>query len=645
MAPRLLLPLPVMNKLSPRALLIVTLLAPSVAFAATSDASSSQPPAKHHRRMDGVIRAVAGGIGGVAATTHGSPAPSTQAPQVSANGATMGTFGNGSGTGNGSKSQPTPGSRPPATSSGSPTTPGRTPAPTHGGTYVPVPQPPSGGGFSRNGGNGGSTSTGSVDNGSGLSSVQQTLSTIEQAALTAAIIYNILRSTDVAHGPHIPLPTHRTDPGTRGSSTSSTSTDGTDGTDDSTDDSSSDTTDDSTDTTDSSSTTASSTGSTSSSTHSPTNEPSTSTGASSTASSSSTGSVTTGKNPSSTQNDPSSNDSPSSVASSSTGSAPASGTPLKSPSSGSPADGSSCELSKTKLPSVLDGTNAYCPTCVKGALDKLGDGVTQANTLAAGAMRERDTIEQIVKIEETGVASGDYGAISSDGAKMEYGAYQFSRASGQLQGVLRSYIQMEGADPKSVGVLKSYLHTLESGAPLTGDHVFTDALRQAAKDPMMKKAQDAYFERTYLIPAVADASKMGLRSPLAAAVLVDLKTNGGYDSVVAAAKKAVPTIASADDEKKFIGALLDARDARYKALAAKADLGRYLKTWMARDKDFRDILASGNTDLSGEVKLANGSFCGGNGDDSRAFSLFMAKQQQGATGTPSSTGTPALASI
>ena len=296
---------------------------------------------------------------------------------------------------------------------------------------------------------------------------------------------------------------------------------------------------------------------------------------------------------------------------------------VPSPSVAAPAQPSDeCPLSQTALPPVLDGTNAWCPTCSRNALEQLGNLSDQANALVTGANRVKASIGELVRAQETGYVVPRYATIAHDAGGLSYGAYQFSQASGELAGMLQYYLRVKG-DPATTHLFNSYIH----GGHLVnaGSHVFKMLLQQAASDPVMQYAQDRYFQDEFLDPALADASQTGIRTPLGGAILVDAMTNGGYDSIMAAAKRQVPHVNGPDDEARFLNAFLDARDARYRALARSPLYRRYLKGWLNRDNDYRRLLAAGNFDLEGHVNIASkGTFCGGGGEDAQAFRLWMA---------------------
>src|SRR4051812_12434890 len=80
-----------------------------------------------------------------------------------------------------------------------------------------------------------------------------------------------------------------------------------------------------------------------------------------------------------------------------------------------------CPLSQTELPPVLDGTNAWCASCSRGALEQVGNSSDQANALVTGANRERASIEEFVRAEETGSVVPRYAVLAHDSGGVSYG--------------------------------------------------------------------------------------------------------------------------------------------------------------------------------------------------------------------------------
>jgi hypothetical protein len=283
------------------------------------------------------------------------------------------------------------------------------------------------------------------------------------------------------------------------------------------------------------------------------------------------------------------------------------------------------------LPEVLDGTDAWCPACVTDALASLDETIDAVSTLQAGVDRTRDSIAALDRAEENGSVAAQWDGITVDDGGLTYGAYQFDRKSGELLTLLRDYVRLRD-DHSVTGPLEVYVRGMGAGNVYDHSATLRLLLKQAAQDPVMQLAQEELFREMAVDPVLADAASMGVRSPLAAAIMVDLKNNGGYDSVVGAARRRVGPIRSDEDDRSFVEALLDLREARYRSLARSSRrLRPYLTGWLRRNDDFRRLYQAGNLDLSGVVPVhsKDDSFCGGSAGDAQAFRLWMAHSAAG----------------
>lgn len=120
------------------------------------------------------------------------------------------------------------------------------------------------------------------------------------------------------------------------------------------------------------------------------------------------------------------------------------------------------------------------------------------------------------------------------------------------------------------------------------------------KNLTQAQAEEIYW-REYWLPIAADTLPAGWGE-----VLADIKINGGNGPKMA--QKAINTVGyvpplivdgkigpiTVDGMKKTgtkgIKAILNARDARYRTLAAKPSQAKFLKGWLARDNDLRKYL-------------------------------------------------------
>ncbi|HVO31916.1 MAG TPA: chitosanase [bacterium] len=286
-----------------------------------------------------------------------------------------------------------------------------------------------------------------------------------------------------------------------------------------------------------------------------------------------------------------------------------------------------CPQNPSRLPDAIDETNAWCPTCSHNALETLDASVGAASALSDGVQTDVETMLNMVRSEETGSATPDYGSITVDSGGLTYGAYQFDSYSGSLRTLLKRYAANGGAYAHA---LQPYLDQMNRGGYPHGS-ALQDLLHKAAKDPVMGQTQDEVYTSEYVQPAMQKAADMGIRSPAGAALVLDIYTNGGLSTIVRQAKAQVPSIKTPGDETRFLQAMLDARDRYYRHLGANG-YGRYLKGWLGRNNDYRTMLAKYGLGLeaNGKVYLphAGTRFCTGDHADARAFGLYMAALAQ-----------------
>lgn len=290
-----------------------------------------------------------------------------------------------------------------------------------------------------------------------------------------------------------------------------------------------------------------------------------------------------------------------------------------------PAFAQECPENPSHLPPVIAETSAWCPTCAKGALEEIDATMGEAAALNDGVATEVRTIAAIVRSEESGSANPNYGAITVDSGGLTYGAYQFDSNSGELGQLLNRYIARGG---QYSNALKGYASAMSHGRH-PNDANLRSILKKAANDPVMQQTQDDMFADVHIKPSMQKAADLGIRSPMGVALYIDIQTNGGIASVISTAKSRAGSIHSPGDETRFIQAMLDAREARYRRLA-RHGYGRYLSGWLARNNDFRKALANNALGLSGKIRLPHigESFCGGDHQDARAFGLYMASIAQ-----------------
>jgi len=146
---------------------------------------------------------------------------------------------------------------------------------------------------------------------------------------------------------------------------------------------------------------------------------------------------------------------------------------------------------------------------------------------------QRETAKAIVNIFETGSARGDYARVTllaGDSGHLTYGRAQTTLGSGNLHLLIKSYCAMPGAS--HARPLQPYLPRLaDIDLRLDTDRAFRTLLSEAGADPVMQKAQDAFFDRVYWAPAVTAAGKLGLVEALSAAIVYDGVVHGSWSAM------------------------------------------------------------------------------------------------------------------
>lgn len=143
---------------------------------------------------------------------------------------------------------------------------------------------------------------------------------------------------------------------------------------------------------------------------------------------------------------------------------------------------------------------------------------------------QKATAKAIVNIFETGAARGDYARVTllvGDSGHLTYGCAQTTLGSGNLHLLIKSYCAARGA--AYARELQPYLRRLaDIDLRLDNDWTFRNLLKEAGGDPVMRDAQDAFFDRVYWTPAAASAARLGLAEPLSLAVVYDSVVHGSW---------------------------------------------------------------------------------------------------------------------
>lgn len=213
---------------------------------------------------------------------------------------------------------------------------------------------------------------------------------------------------------------------------------------------------------------------------------------------------------------------------------------------------------------------------------------------------QKRTCKRIVGVFETGRPDPDYGActILRDGAGISYGAHQATDGADSLDAILLRALDLGISRADEVRVALSLMqadastrYSSISAAPAEIRQAVT-LLRALGSDPVMQRAQEEVFEANYWIPAQRQAEEMGLRTPLAWAVVYDTCIHSGPGGV-ARVRARFPELppARGGAEAAWISAYVRARRAW---LAAQ---GGIVAGTVYRMDAFLSLIAAGAWDL------------------------------------------------
>jgi len=175
---------------------------------------------------------------------------------------------------------------------------------------------------------------------------------------------------------------------------------------------------------------------------------------------------------------------------------------------------------------------------------------------------QKGSCEAIVNVFETSRVRGKYDQVTllkGDTGQLTYGRSQTTLGSGNLYLLIKAYCAAAGGAFRDA--LSGYLGKLEArDAALNTDFDFRGLLRQAGADPVMQATQDAFFDRVYWNPSLADAARAGIGLPLAIAVVYDSHIHGSW---LAMHKRTVGAAGAPAKvgEKNWIRAYVDTRRA------------------------------------------------------------------------------------
>jgi chitosanase len=144
---------------------------------------------------------------------------------------------------------------------------------------------------------------------------------------------------------------------------------------------------------------------------------------------------------------------------------------------------------------------------------------------------QKQTIQAIVNVFETGKAVGDYGRVTllaGDAGHLTYGRSQTTLASGNLALLISEYCNAPGP-PEQAAALSPFLARLDArDLSLDTDAGFRALLGDAGRDPAMQRVQDEFFDRLYWFPALRFTQELGIATALGTAVVYDSLVHGAW---------------------------------------------------------------------------------------------------------------------
>jgi chitosanase len=175
---------------------------------------------------------------------------------------------------------------------------------------------------------------------------------------------------------------------------------------------------------------------------------------------------------------------------------------------------------------------------------------------------QKRIVERVVNAFETGSAEGNYAAISifhdgpHDIRQITYGRSQTTEY-GRLRELVAAYCTARG---QFAIALRPFADKIGS-APLTDDTAFKDLLKRAGReDPVMRQAQDSFFDKAYFLPAKKWAEGLRFELPLSMLVIYDSFIHSG--SILWAIRQKFnqnpPSLGG--DEKAWTAAYVNARN-------------------------------------------------------------------------------------
>jgi hypothetical protein len=237
---------------------------------------------------------------------------------------------------------------------------------------------------------------------------------------------------------------------------------------------------------------------------------------------------------------------------------------------------------------------------ISAEVSRLNQKIIRIEQLLSADQLER--VRAIISIFEFGSSKPNYSLILTPPASGPEGitfGYVFARrASGQLRDLLLDYLSRPNA--KYAASLEGYRQMISnSDSKLDSDSKFIEILKASAADEIMRQVQDDAFARRFFDPAFREASKLGIRTALGVAGILDSIVHGGW-TLQRDATTAVlgGTPVSGVDEHKWIRGYLERRVSWMKEHQMSA-----IQKMAYRPEALLDLANQNNWDLSPPIVI------------------------------------------
>jgi chitosanase len=245
------------------------------------------------------------------------------------------------------------------------------------------------------------------------------------------------------------------------------------------------------------------------------------------------------------------------------------------------------------------------------ALAPPGDGEPKQSGLSLSPEQKRRA-DQLISVFENGTIAIQHGYAEAlgDGRGITFGRSGFTTATGDGYELIKRYTALAPENPLARYLPRLQVLAREESGSIEGLSGFVAAVRQAARDPRFRQAQDDLQDEIYYRPAARYAATLGLKTALARALVYDtLLMHGdgddpdGVPALLERARKAAGgTPAAGVDETAWFSTFLRIR----RAVLAHAHDPETRKAWaeaVGRADVFRALADQGNWDLHGPIVL------------------------------------------